>query len=377
MPKIFEEIICGRRYWNYYKNKKVMKWINIILVCVAICCGEMTSCLAQQNTEKDALLERIARMYNIIPRDLATDEWLKKVDEADRIVSELCDSLSNQEIRCKAQLIRFNGLLWSMQQADEAMKKELEKRIHGLDLDSPELELLSDIEIVNLLNGYFRIFMPEASEVARATYVLYNIKSEKVRNSYVPFVLVSALKKSGYTDEVEDLMEDIELCSKTEATLREARKLKEAYYPLRAGAVAPDFEMENEYGELVKLSDFKGKVVFIDVWATWCGGCVKGLPAFVALREQYKNRDDVVFLTISYDEIEAKSRWLEFLKEKKYSGKVPHLISNKEKDLFEKDYCITGIPRYILIDRKGKIVNAWHVAANHELFPWIFSTELD
>ena len=83
-----------------------------------------------------------------------------------------------------------------------------------------------------------------------------------------------------------------------------------------------------------------------------------------------------MFLTISVDGIEAKSRWLDFLKEKKYSGKIPHLIINKEKDQFVKDYCVTGIPRYILIDREGKIVNAWHVAANHEFFPWIFEMEL-
>lgn len=158
------------------------------------------------------------------------------------------------------------------------VRKELEKRIHGLDLDSPELELLDDVEIINLLNGYFRVFMPEVSSVDRAT---------------------------------------------------------------------------------------------------WCGGFMKGLPAFIALRDQYKDRDDVVFLTISDDGIEAKSRWLDFLKEKKYSGKVPHLIINKEKDQFVKDYCITGIPRYILIDREGKIVNAWHVAISHEFFPWMFSMEQD
>ena len=135
--------------------------------------------------------------------------------------------------------------------------------------------------------------------------------------------------------------------------------------------------MEDEFGKMVKLSDFRGKMVFIDVWATWCGGCVEGLPYFMALRDQYKDQKDLVLLTISDDGIEAKSRWLKFLKEKKYSGKVPHLIINKEKDNFTKDYCITGIPRYILIDKEGKIVNAWHIAAKHELFSWAFNMELE
>ena len=353
-----------------------MKVVNVIWMCVVICFGGVISCFAQQGTKNQVLLERIARIYAIIPQDLKADELLEKIDEVDKQVNLLIDSISNQELKSKAQLLRFNGLLWSMKQTDEVIRKDLEKRIHGLDLDSPELELLSDVEVTNLLNGYFQVFMPDASAVERATYVLYNIGSEKVRNSYVPFVLISALKKNGYTSDVEGLMEDIELCSKTEATIQKAKELKNSYYPVREGAVAPDFEMEDEYGNRVKLSDFRGKIVFIDVWATWCDGCVKGLPAFIALRDQYKDRDDIVFLTISDDGIESKSHWLKFLKERKNSGKIPHLIANNAKDHFVKDYCITGIPRYILVNREGKIVNAWHIAANHEFFSWMFEMEL-
>ena len=188
---------------------------------------------------------------------------------------------------------------------------------------------------------------------------------------------MSTLKQNGYTDAIQGVIEDIELCSKTESTIQKAHELKAQYYPVRVGEMAPDFEMEDEFGKMVKLSDFRGEMVFIDVWATWCGGCVEGLPYFMALRDQYKDQKDLVLLTISDDGIEAKSRWLKFLKEKKYSGKVPHLIINKEKDNFTKDYCITGIPRYILIDKEGKIVNAWHVAAKHELFSWAFNMELE
>lgn len=354
-----------------------MKMINRIWACIVICFGAMTSCFAQQDTQDQALLERIARIYHLIPQDLKTEELLKKVDEVDRQVNLSFDSLSGEEVKRKARLIRFNGLLWSMRQADEEIKKELEKRLQGLDLDSPELELLSDVEVTNLLNGYFQVFIPDLSSLNRATYVLYNVKSEKVRNAYVLPVLLSELKQRGYTGDIQGLLEDIELCSKTGTTIQKSKELKERYYPVREGAVAPDFEMEDEYGNPVKLSDFRGKIVFIDVWATWCGGCIEGLPYFMALKDQYKDRKDIVFMTISDDGTESKNRWLHFLKEKKYTGKMPHLIINKGKDQFVKDYCVTGIPRYILIDKEGKIVNAWHLAAKHELFPWIFKMELE
>lgn len=360
-----------------------MKMINIILGCVVICSIWATPCLAQQSGEKDkALLDRVVRAYNVIPRDLKTDEVLRKINEVDKQVNLMIDSLSGKEAKEKVRLICYNGLLWSLgvyviETGDQTLKSELAERVKGLDLDSPNLELLSDVETANLLNGYFRVFMSNMSRLERASHVLYNIKSEKVRNPYVLSTLVSELKQIGYTSGVQNLIDDIELCSKTEATIQKAKELKAEYYPVRVGEMAPDFEMENEYGNMVKLSDFRGKVVFIDVWATWCGGCVEGLPDFMALRDQYKDRKDVVFLTISDDGIEGKAHWQNFLKEKKYTGKIPHLLINNNKDRFEEDYCITGIPRYILIDKEGKIVNAWHVSTRHEMFPWFFGVELD
>ena len=360
-----------------------MKMINIIWVCILVCFGWTVPCFAQQQNEKDkVLLERVGKAYRVIPRDLKVDQVLQKINEVEEQVKLTMDSLSGKEAKEKVRFVRYNGLLWSLgayviETGDQVLKSELVERIKGLDLDSPGLDLLSDVETANLLNGYFRVFMPDMSELGRATYVLYNIKSEKVRNPYVLSALVSELKQRGYTGDVQGVLEDIELCSKTETTIRKSKELKEKYYPVRMGEMAPDFEMEDEYGKMVKLSDFRGKSVFIDVWATWCGGCVEGLPYFITLKDQYKDRKDVVFLTISNDGIEAKSRWLNFLKEKKYSGEMTHLIANDKKDRFKEDYCLTGIPRYILIDREGKIVNAWHVSVKHELFPFFFSTELD
>lgn len=175
---------------------------------------------------------------------------------------------------------------------------------------------------------------------------------------------------------MENLITDIDLCSKTEATKAKAHDLKNWYYPMREGAIAPDFEAEDEFGKTVKLSDYRGKIVFIDVWATWCGACVKGLPYFVALREQYKDREDIVFLTVTFDNEGTKEYWNKFLCEKKISGVIPHLFP-KNRTQFGDVYCVTGIPRYILIDKEGKIVNAWHVAAMHEFFPLVFESELN
>lgn len=355
--------------------------LRVFFICLLL--TVLLPAFAQQFESKDQqLLERVSQMYDVIPRDLSGNEVLNKLDSADKQFLILLDSIQEENSRKKAKLLRYSGVLWCLggyilQQREEGLESELIKRTKGLELDIPDLELLNGIEIDNLLNGYFQVFMPDLSKLERSTYVLYHIKSEQVRRFYVLPILVSELKKQGYTQEVEEVLEDIELCSKNTEILKTANELKNQYAPLKKGEIAPDFEMVDEFGKWVQLSDFKGKIVFIDVWATWCKGCIEGLPYFLKLKEQYKKAEDVVFLTISIDPTDAKEYWLNFLKKRGFSGKVPHLIVNGEKNSFEKEYSITGIPRYILIDQSGEIVNAWHVSVTHELFPWLFAMELE
>lgn len=325
-------------------------------------------------------LADLDRMYSLIPDTLTSEAYLKQLEQVEMQFRQVMDTIQNERNQNIASLMRYKGLLWGLGRYvlahdDASVREVMKQKMVGLDLDVSELELLPDNEIINLINGYINFYYPEMGELERATYVLYNIKSEKVRNSYVLPALIIALKQWGYTDEIEGVIEDIDICSKTEATRQKAHELKDWYYPVRKGEVAPEIEGVDEYGKDIKLSDFKGKIVFIDVWATWCGGCVEGLPYFMALKDKYKDSKDIVFLTITEDFDGMENTWKKFLKEKKYSGKVPHLWL-KDREKFDKDYCITGIPRYILIDKEGRIVNAWHIAAKHEFFSFVFDTEL-
>ena len=244
-----------------------------------------------------------------------------------------------------------------------------------LDLDTPEFEALKEEKRNELLQEFFTANMPNITILERATYVLYNIKSEIVRNAYVLPVLKDEVERCGYTDEVRGLVEDIVICSKTAETIRIAKELEKKYYPLRNGAVAPDFDLQDEFGMRVKLSEFKGKLVFIDVWSLENEKSSVGLSDFVKLKERYKNRDDVVFLTISID-AEKSEDWKKNLKSNGYSGEMPHLIADGE-GTFKNLYCVTEGPRYMMIDQNGKIVNAWHVEVNHTYFPFFFSMELE
>lgn len=113
---------------------------------------------------------------------------------------------------------------------------------------------------------------------------------------------------------------------------------------------APDFTYTDlATGKEVKLSELKGKPVFLNFWATWCPPCVKELPLFAAKYPEYK--DKVQFIAISIDEGSAEPR--EFVQAKKYQLPFGHVQPAK----IAQSYQIEAIPTSILIDADGNIVN--------------------
>lgn len=124
-------------------------------------------------------------------------------------------------------------------------------------------------------------------------------------------------------------------------------------YDTRAGGIAADFTYPDVNGKMVSLSDFKGKVVLVDVWATWCGPCRGEIPHLKKLEEEMHGKD-VVFLGVSVDEVKNKQKWLDFIEKEGLKG-VQVLAGGWSK--IAKDYKINGIPRFMVFDRKGNIVS--------------------
>ena len=134
----------------------------------------------------------------------------------------------------------------------------------------------------------------------------------------------------------------------TEALQAELNKLS----MLQPGQPAPDFALHDLDGQAVSLSQFKGKVVLLDFWASWCGPCIADLPNLRKIKEQVAAQP-VVFLNISLDANEVA--WKQAIA--KHEIKGFHVRSNQVAQA----YNVSGIPRYYLIDPQGLIVedNLW------------------
>jgi len=112
-----------------------------------------------------------------------------------------------------------------------------------------------------------------------------------------------------------------------------------------------DFTYPNKNGNEISLASFMGKMVYVDVWATWCGPCIAEIPALQELEKDYHGKN-IVFISVSVDE--DKEAWLKMVEEKQLGG-IQLWADGWSK--ITKDYAIFGIPRFLLFSADGKVIS--------------------
>jgi len=124
---------------------------------------------------------------------------------------------------------------------------------------------------------------------------------------------------------------------------------------LKPGYPSPSFTCNDINGQAISLSDFKGKLVYIDLWATWCGPCKAQIPFLNELEEKYKEKN-ISFISISIDKLADLDKWKKMIEIKEMGG-IQLIAENAWESEFAVAYNVRSIPRFILIDQQGNIIN--------------------
>ncbi|MGB3608689.1 TlpA family protein disulfide reductase [Psychroserpens sp.] len=184
---------------------------------------------------------------------------------------------------------------------------------------------------------------------------LNTIKIEPLKNDVIDYL--GSFLVSPANENMVSIYEFLKDTSTSEKTKKDLTQTFEKNKNLVKGMPSPQFvKYENHKGGDMSLTDLKGKYVYVDVWATWCGPCIREIPSLKKVEQQFHN-ENIAFVSTSIDKSSDHEKWIAMVNDKNLGG-VQLMADNDWNSKFVKDYAIQGIPRFILIDPNGNIVNA-------------------
>lgn len=185
----------------------------------------------------------------------------------------------------------------------------------------------------------------------RVHYVDSEIKDAEVAEFLMNEFVYSYVENSGL-DDADSLIAMFRKHVKDAQSIEKFNTLCGKWEKLRSGNPSVSFSYTDIDGKTVSMADLKGKYIYIDVWATWCGPCRGELPSLKELEEKYAGKD-IYFVSMSCDK--NKKAWENMVKKDELKGIQLHMGTDRS---FMDAYLINGIPRFILLDREGKIISA-------------------
>ncbi|MCK0130813.1 TlpA family protein disulfide reductase [Flavobacteriaceae bacterium F08102] len=257
-------------------------------------------------------------------------------------------------------LIKYENLhQYYTKQPDFKVSSSFLKELEGVDyLNEKAYRLRASYE--DLVAEYFKRKAEELAETDSIDKHLAKLKIiGAIPNDFIKndLLISAANNEITYTNNLDEYYNTFLYVSTSVTNNNRITKKYRALKKLSKGQDSPLFnDYVNHAGGTTSLSDFKGKYVYIDVWATWCAPCLAEVPLLKKIEKQYHGKN-IVFVSISVDTEKAHDSWRKMVTDKQLSG--VQLLADKDWNSdFIKAYEIKGIPRFILLDIDGKIINA-------------------
>lgn len=179
-------------------------------------------------------------------------------------------------------------------------------------------------------------------------------KSDNVKTQIASFISSRYMKPGN--ESVDFLYNEINANVANETFKKELTERYNKIKKLDRGNPSPKFDFENHKGGKTTLDDLKGKFVYIDVWATWCGPCISEIPYLKEVEQKYHGKN-IEFVSISVDKKRDYEKWKNYVTNEGLVG-TQLVADDAFNSAFISAYEINAIPRFILIDTEGNIISA-------------------
>ena len=304
--------------------------------------------------------------YFVVP----LNDFLPKIEKTrDTLFSLLANSeLSQKDTELEKKLIKYEYLQTYNnykkfynyhKKVDPVLPDDYFDPILGMNTDDDEIFRYSRA-YRNLIIENFRlsskIALSKDTSLTIIDFVknkISDLKSADIREQ-IASMLIREIK-----EENENIDDDYDKIMTLLASDRMKEKLTLRYksaISTTSGTASVDFNYENFDGGSISLQELRGKLLYIDVWATWCGPCIKEMPALKELVKEYAKKD-IEFVSISIDGKNDYDKWKKMVPEKNVGGIQLYDAEGLDSD-FMKAFSVSLIPRFMMIDSEGKIITA-------------------
>ncbi|WP_430813277.1 TlpA family protein disulfide reductase [Carboxylicivirga sp. RSCT41] len=206
-----------------------------------------------------------------------------------------------------------------------------------------------------MASGMFTSFKAYWQSYKGKNYLEFSLNvfdNDTLRGRYLTNYIIQRSISGKYFNQVMAAYGDLIV---TDLQQKELKAYETQIMKFAEGADAFDFEYPDAQGKMHALSDYKGKLVLVDIWATWCAPCKAEIPHLEQLMKNYTDNDEIVFISVSIDKNREKEKWLAFIDEHHLGGIQLLADYAFESDIIY-DYEINGVPRFMLFNKDGKIL---------------------
>lgn len=319
----------------------------------------------QQLIQNDLYNKVSAVLYDVeeTPKQSVFLDFCKNVEKDFQThYSKYADKLSSEEKDAAAKFTQTMMIQLGELYLDRAQELEVSERLVFFRTFMMEMGYAQNLSSLNedvsraiIMGIYSAMNIPFGMPTQEVVAYIYK-EEEPIKEVYHAAFIINemAMLNESY-DELEAMSAGFQkeypssrFLSGLDATLASLENLRE-------GALVQDFSFVDQEGKERKLSEFKDKIIYLDLWASWCGPCINTFKTKTPdFEKKLRNREDVVLMYISIDE--KPESWKNYLDKNPMRG--IHLFAGRgfEADIM-KYFKVWGIPRYLIIGKENKLIS--------------------